>query len=38
MEENAKVIDKLRKKFHKKSKEVTIKKTTLGEDMLTFTP
>jgi len=38
MEDNAKIIDKLRKKYHRKAKEVTIKKTNLGEDMLTFTP
>ena len=37
MEENAKIIDKLRKKYHKKAKEATIKKTNLGEDLLTFT-
>jgi hypothetical protein len=37
MEDNAKIIDKLRKKYHKKTKEATIKKTNLGEDLLTFT-
>ena len=38
MEESAKVIDKLRKKYQKKAKEATIKKTNLGEDLMTFTP
>ena len=37
LEENAKIIDKLRKKYHRKAKEATIKKTNLGEDLLTFT-
>ena len=38
LEENAKIINKFRKKYHKKSKEHVIKKTNLGEDLLTFTP
>ena len=38
MEQNAKVIDKLKKKHHRKKKDVTIKKTNLGEDQLTFSP
>ena len=38
MEETAKVIDKLRKKYQKKAKEATIKKTNLGQDLMTFTP
>ena len=29
-ETNAKIIEKLRKKYHRKPKEVTIKKTDLG--------
>lgn len=27
----------MRKKYHKKQKETSIKKTDLGEDLLTFT-
>lgn len=38
MEDNAKVIEKLKKKYHKKVKDITIKKTNLGEDLMTFTP
>lgn len=38
IEQNNKIINKLRKKYHKKVKEVSIKKTNLGEDQMTFTP
>lgn len=37
-EENDRIIDRMRSKYHKKQKESSIKKTDLGEDLLTFTP
>ena len=36
-EENKRIIDKIRKRFHKKPKEQSIKKTDLGEDHHIFT-
>ena len=37
MEENKRLIEKIRKRFHKKSKEQSIKKTELCEDHHIFT-
>ena len=37
-EENDRIIDRMRSKYHRKQKESSIKKTDLGEDLLTFTP
>jgi hypothetical protein len=37
LEENNRIIDRMRSKYHRKQKESSIKKTDLGEDLLTFT-
>lgn len=37
-QDNDKIIAKLRRNYHRKSRESSIKKTDLGEDLMTFTP